>query len=64
MTPWPFRKGTDKPPVEPGAWRTEDFFGATLTGSQLLAGGVDGQEERARGFLDAAVAASHDLLQS
>lgn len=64
VTPWPHTKDGNMPPVEPGSWRTEDFFGATLTGNQLLAGGVEGQEERARSFLTAAVAGSLGLLKS
>lgn len=62
VTPWPFLADRARPAVDPGGWRTEDFFGATLTATQLLAGESSDQEDRARRFLAAAVAGSIELL--
>lgn len=52
------------PPLPAGGWTTEYWVGAVLRGSELVAaGGAEGQAQRQRDFLDAALAASQALVR-
>jgi hypothetical protein len=64
VTAWPH---DDRPalPALPhgGAWHTQEWLGAVLTGSALLAGGPDAEQEtRARAFLASALAAADRIV--
>ncbi len=57
---WPAPEVDDPgqlPALPRGIWHTEGFCAAILTGSELLRDGDEGQEERAREFLRAAIKA-------
>ena len=45
-----------------GHWHTEGYVSAVLTGSDLVAGAPDSQNDRLHAFLDAAVDASQTIL--
>ncbi|HET7452659.1 MAG TPA: hypothetical protein VFL12_07955 [Thermoanaerobaculia bacterium] len=64
VSPYPHPKDPVLPTLpEGGRWHRDGFFGAVLTGSDLLAGGAEGtQERRSRWFLEAAVADSLRML--
>ena len=62
ITPWPYPDASKLPPLPIGTWHTEGWVGAVLTASALLAGEGDGQEQRASGFISAAVAACETLM--
>jgi hypothetical protein len=61
VTPWPYPKGKDLPPLPLGHWHTEFWTGAVLTGSELAAAGGY-PKDRVQAFLEAAVAACEGLL--
>ena len=60
VTPWPAPK-EDPPPPPIGFWKHKDFFGAILTGTDLLAGGKR-RMPHAKDFLHATINAGFDLL--
>jgi len=61
VSPWPQPQGGTLPdPPIPGHWHTKDFVAAIVTADGLLASGEP--RGAARGFLDAAIAASRGLL--
>lgn len=62
VTPWPKPASDDLPPLPYGHWRREGFFGAILTATELLEGDGAGQEQRARAYLEAALAAGDEML--
>jgi hypothetical protein len=64
VTPWPIADGASFPELPGGGrWYRESFTGAVLTGSAIVeASGAEAQAARVRGFLEAAVAASHGLI--
>ena len=66
VSPYPHPKEPVLPTLpEGGRWHRDGFFAAVLTGSDFLAGGAEGsQERRSRWFLEAAVADSLRLLGS
>jgi hypothetical protein len=65
VTAWPAPGGSEPLPVLPGGghWHREEWFGAVLTGTGLTeTGAAEGQEARARDFLDAAFRAALALV--
>ncbi len=61
VTPWPYPDVSKLPPLTVGAWHTDGWVGAVMTASALLAGDSEGQEQRASGFINQAVAACEAL---
>jgi hypothetical protein len=58
----PSMEGAKLPPLATGEWFTQDWFGAALRGSALVAAGdARAQEARLRAFLGSAIAASRAL---
>ena len=63
VSPWPYPEPGSLPPLESGGhWHTEGYTSAIFTGSALLDGPPEGQNDRLHAFLDAAVEASHRVL--
>ena len=62
VSPWPHPPADALPSLPRGHWRTEGFYGAVLTATELLDGDEEGQEGRAAGFLSAAVESSLALV--
>jgi hypothetical protein len=64
VTPWPYPEGCELPPLDgEGVWNTEGWTGAVLeTAALLRAGSGAAQAERARRFVDSAIAACRSLL--
>lgn len=63
VTPYPYPQGNDAPELPAGGWHTEGWFGAVLTGSDIVrAGAGDAQQRRLEEFVGAAVDASRKLL--
>lgn len=60
VSPWPYPKRKTWPELTTGAWHTEGFVAAVLTGTELV--GISDQSGVAAKFLSAAVAASRKLL--
>lgn len=61
VSPWPYPKGKDLPPLPYGHWHTEFWTGAVLTGSELAAAGGY-PKDRVQAFLEAAVERCEGLL--
>jgi len=64
VTPWPYPKDPKLPALEGnGAWHSDGWIGAVLTGSRLIEGGTDAnmQAECARTFLASAIPAVRAL---
>lgn len=57
ITPWPYPKDADLPPVDGGSWNTEGWTGAWLEASRIQDG------EQVERFVDSAVAACRRLLE-
>jgi len=62
VTPWPYPKDQQAPPLSAGHWHTSGWFGAVFTASELEGGEAEAQEARARSFVHAATAAAKELL--
>ena len=59
VTPWPRPRAEQLPPLEgPGAWHTEGWTGAVLTGVELVASDEAFREAVVRKFLDVSVEAA------
>lgn len=64
VTPSPVDEDAQRADLPWGHWRTEGFFGAILTASELLTSGRrEHQEDHARRFLREAITAGRDLLK-
>lgn len=63
VSPYPYPPSREEAPVLTfGRWHTEGFFAAILTGSELLAGGAEGQAQRLESFFVQASGISRTLL--
>ena len=65
VSPWPYPAAATalEKLVDGAHWHREGFTAAILTGTALLGGGPDAEQlTRLRRFLDAAIAASHNVL--
>ncbi len=60
VTPWPYPKGKDFPPLPAGHWHMEFWTGAVLTASELA--GAEDPKARVLDFLVGAVAGCQELL--
>jgi hypothetical protein len=63
VSPWPYPTSrSEAPPLTYGGWHTEGFFAAVFRGSDLLAGGGEGQAQRVERFLAQASDLSRTML--
>jgi hypothetical protein len=63
VTPWPYPKKAQLPPLPLGFWHTEGFIGAILTASDLIKSGTDNtQAERVQQFFQKSTQACFTAL--
>lgn len=63
VSPWPYPQNRkEAPPLAHGHWHDEGYFAAILTGSEVIARGVDGQAKRVEAFLEEANDLSRTML--
>ncbi len=63
VTPWPYPAADNLPPLETGAWHTDGWIGAVLTGSAVVAAGdARAQHDLSTRFVKSAISHCRDLL--
>jgi hypothetical protein len=63
VTPWPYPAADNLPPLETGAWHTDGWIGAVLTGSVVVAAGdARAQHDLSTSFVNSAIRHCEDLL--
>jgi hypothetical protein len=65
VSPWPYPTSPQLPDLPAGAWHTEGWTGAVLTGTDVVAAGdAAAQHERSADFVKTAIEQSKTLLNA
>ncbi len=65
VSPWPYPESRQLPDLAVGAWHTEGWTGAVLTGTEVVAAGdAAAQHERSAGFVKTAIEHCKTLLNA